>query len=1280
MVNNKNKIGRSTFQFAALSLAAASALAASKVNAAVDLWTSTAAGTTYPSTTPNNIWLNPLNWANGVPGANDVAQFTNASGGVSTLPNSNKVILDFADGSISTGAITDIIPATISSPSLTFTNSSAGTLYLNGATVTVPVPSGTQTIGSTTETFPNTILSSTDNAIVNKNLTLNTNIGLNGTTNNILNYVGVGGESKNNSGFPTITLNGNITNATSTASGITFLGGGSPTLEGGELYLGGTNTFTGGLTIGNAATGSGSQTNLQSGEVFLSGPAALPTTGTITVNEQSQLAFTGAAGSNFSTGTQTLILNGIGMGKNISGTLRPSGGVAGNPVNWLGNIQLGTSASYDGDNGAVLVTVASAGSDFKLVGNMTGGDFIEQGGGVFELAGSNNTYRNTQLGNGGIKVDPGSSLGTGDLTLLQTSSNNPTITLLNSAQTIGSLVSAFTATATTAGITNNANGYVQNISLNGTVLTINEPANSIFGYGNYNTLTSGINDFAGGSPGSIVYNSTSGHTLTLTGQNSYSGGTIIKAGTLSLANNIPGITPTSALGTGPVQVNSGGILASGNFTVAAGFTTGSAATAVTGGTFTGQLNVSSGGTVIPGGGNVGFLNTGPIVASAGSIFSFNIASATAGNYSTITSSGAISFDTSGTETINVTGSKLATGVFDLFTGTSVSSNASGGGIVLGTNPAGPNRVYKLTQTGTQVVLTVLNNGVERDWSVGGGNPPTDGSGTWQAGSTNFIQLSGGNVTTQVPYDNSASADTAFGNGGSGGTITLGSNVTVGGTFILGSLSNGTYTFASQSATTNSISINGGIAASNSAQILAPVVLGASRTWSVDSGVVLTVSGNISQSVASQLTKSGNGTLVLPAGTGSWTGGTVISQGVLQTTTAAIGAAGGINDNSTLNFDQTTAGSYSGLISGSGSVVISNVAGTGTPSVALTNAGNTYTGATTLTGGTLVVSNVGDLGTGDGGIILNGGALQATANLLFPLNSGVGSSQKRTLTLTAGTTSTIDTQANTVEFDSNIGGAGNLVKIGSGTLILEGIPSTTSIGQLISEAGTVQIAQQLAGASFVFQGSSTPGLETGKIEITGPTLTRFGGGDFSGGGSIQVDQTGIQLIGYGGSTTTIGNTISLNPQNLSGGFLTFIGSDTSSNLAINGPIVGNASVDFTGGKGFLTLGGTSTYLGSTKIDNSTGGSVALAVNNPLPTSTDVTVTSSGNLDLAGFNLSIGSLAATSATAGTKQQPDQQLHPHHHRPSVHDLCRHSSGCNLRSHVGINPQHRDRRTRPS
>ena len=77
----------------------------------------------------------------------------------------------------------------------------------------------------------------------------------------------------------------------------------------------------------------------------------------------------------------------------------------------------------------------------------------------------------------------------------------------------------------------------------------------------------------------------------------------------------------------------------------------------------------------------------------------------------------------------------------------------------------------------------------------------------------------------------------------------------------------------------------------------------------------------------------------------------------------------------------------------GRFVVSNLTATGSPVVTLSNTNNSYTGSTTVSGGTLAVGNVGELGTGDGGIVLSGGTLQATGNLLFPLNPGGGSTQR-----------------------------------------------------------------------------------------------------------------------------------------------------------------------------------------------------------------------------------------------------------------------------------------------
>ncbi len=306
--------------------------------------------------------------------------------------------------------------------------------------------------------------------------------------------------------------------------------------------------------------------------------------------------------------------------------------------------------------------------------------------------------------------------------------------------------------------------------------------------------------------------------------------------------------------------------------------------------------------------------------------------------------------------------------------------------------------------------------------------------------------------------------------------------------------------------------------------------------------------------------------------------------------------------------------------------MSNNAGTGTPAVTLSNTGNNYTGSTTITGGTLVVPDIRVLGTGDGGIVLSGGTFQAGATLDFPLNDGLGGAN-RTVTLTGGTTSVVDTHGSNITFEQNIRGTGNLTKIGAGTLTLAGVPSTTVIGTVVVTAGTFAIAPPSNIPSFGFAGSTTTGQDTGKIEVVTPIELRLQGGDFSGGGTFQVDPTGILIIAKNNisTTTTIGNNIVLNPNNLAG-FSFRIGADTGAVLALNSAITGTSDVDFTGGPGTVNLAGHSTYVGGTTIDNSTGGSVTLMANDALPTSTDVHVTHTGVFDLNGFNQTVNSIDA------------------------------------------------------
>ncbi|EBS8190329.1 autotransporter outer membrane beta-barrel domain-containing protein [Salmonella enterica subsp. enterica serovar Hadar] len=347
-----------------------------------------------------------------------------------------------------------------------------------------------------------------------------------------------------------------------------------------------------------------------------------------------------------------------------------------------------------------------------------------------------------------------------------------------------------------------------------------------------------------------------------------------------------------------------------------------------------------------------------------------------------------------------------------------------------------------------------------------------------------------------------------------------------------------------------------------------------------------------------LTKTGAGTLILNA-ENTYTGSTTISEGTLIATNVEALGTGNVTDNATL--EMNTGGDFDNAISGSGQVVKS-----GDETLTLSGA-NSYTGGTTISGGTLVASNVEALGTGD---ITDNATLELSTGGDFANNiGGTGSVVKsgdKTLTLsgsntyTGGTTisggtlvvSNVEalgsgdvTDNATLElntggdFDNAISGSGQVVKSGDKTLTLSGANSYTG-GTTISDGTLVA--------------SNVEALGSGNV-TDDATLELNTGGDFDNAisGSGQVVKSGDKTLtlsganSYTGGTTISGGTlVASNVDALGSGDVTDnatlelnTGGDFANNIGGTGSVV--KSGDET-----LTLSGTNTYRGGTTISGGT----------------------------------------------------------------------------------------------
>jgi len=667
------------------------------------------------------------------------------------------------------------------------------------------------------------------------------------------------------------------------------------------------------------------------------------------------------------------------------------------------------------------------------------------------------------------------------------------------------------------------------------------------------------------------------NALILTGTNTYTGATTVTAGTLIVNGSLAsGSTVT-------VGTNTAVATLAGNGTIS-----GSIVTATTGGNV---AHVAPGATA----GTVGTLHVGNLGFTIGNntVFDYDLTNVTtvggAANDLISMTGGALTIG--GTATFNFNNSLVTTtGSYTLLTGA---------GSVAGFSAAN----FYATNTGS-LTATFSADATSIYVTFSGAAPPSataayfNGLGSSMNTAGNFDSTVSGTVVntgglgaaTNVSF--SANRNTAT-------SATVNSALTVNSlNFGVGSGTNSGITISGTSALTiTGSAVNGNTAGSGitttgsgSDTISAPIVLGASQTWTVDTSGTLTVSGNVSGS-GDMLTKAGAGTLIL-TGTSTYSGGTTILTGILQIgnggSTGTIGT-GAISNSGTLVFDLTTNYNLTNAISGNGTITD---IGSGT----LTLSGsNTSTGGTTITTGTLSVGSTSSLGSGLISLA-NGTSLQYTGGSATLAQNVTVTSGNGTVNNSGGATLTLS--GTLTKADSNL-----ILNAGGSTIDVTGrIVSTGASGAFDSDLyvtnGTV-IADNsnntYAGPTHIY-GNGT--LQNG-FDNALPTSTIVELGN-SGGSASETGASYTNTYALNGHNQSIAGLTTANPIGFTDVNRVIGGSATLSTLTLTGTGTGSLGEGTFGGTGTnannlavkfnasntITLTGSNTYTGGTEIATGT----------------------------------------------------------------------------------------------
>jgi autotransporter-associated beta strand protein len=629
-------------------------------------------------------------------------------------------------------------------------------------------------------------------------------------------------------------------------------------------------------------------------------------------------------------------------------------------------------------------------------------------------------------------------------------------------------------------------------------------------------------------------------------------------------------------------------------------------------------------------------------------------------------------------------SALGTGAFTINGGTI--DNTSAGAITLTTNNTqtwAGNFTFAGTKNlnlGTGAVTMSTNIQVTTtagDLTVGGAIG--DGGNGYQ------ITQSGVNGTLTLGGNNTFSGGMTFTSGGTAGTLDINSAAAVGtGTFVIntGAVLDNTSSGPITLSNNNSIHFNGDFTFAGTHNLnlgTGAVSMNAAHIATINAGT-FTFGGVISGSHV--ITKAGAGALDL-AGANTFSGGVTLSAGTLDINNAAAigtgtftinggtidntsGAAITLSNNNVMTWGANFVfGGTNALNLGTGAVTLSGtetvtanastltvggVIGDGGSGFGITkasagalilNAANTFTGATTISAGSVRLGNVDaaqdstvSVGVANGLTFSSGIGSFTIGGLSGSSNDALADTGAAAVTLTIGNNGSSNTYSGVLS--------------GSGALKLSGGTET------LSGASTYSGGTTISGGTLLADNSSGSGTGTGAVTVSsggtlGGTGTASGAVTVNSGGNLSPGSGGTSIFNTGNLVLAAGSNlnIALNGNTAGSGYdqvnVTGTVNVTGSNLVLSGTrsardgsvleiIANDASDAVTGTFQGLAQGGTTVFNGVTYGANYSGGTgndVALTAEQP---TTSTAITSNNNPST--YNTSVTFTATVSSgSSGT-----------------------------------------------